>query len=106
LVETDDESEVTRALANGAQIIGVNNRNLRDFSVDLSTAARMRELIPTDCVFVAESGVKNSDDVAYFASAGADAALIGEALMRSGDIATTLAGFKAAAKEARIAGVK
>jgi indole-3-glycerol phosphate synthase len=106
LVETHDESEVARALASGAQIIGVNNRSLRDFSVDLSTAARMRELIPTDCVFVAESGVKNSDDVAYFASAGADAALIGEALMRSGNIAATLAGFKAAAKEARIAGVK
>jgi indole-3-glycerol phosphate synthase len=97
LVETHDEAEVERALASGAQIIGVNNRNLRDFSVDLSTAARMRELIPADCVFVAESGVKNADDVAYFASAGADAALIGEALMRSGNIAATLADFKAAA---------
>jgi indole-3-glycerol phosphate synthase len=106
LVETHDESEVERALASGAQIIGVNNRNLHDFSVDLSTAARMRELIPTGCVFVAESGVKDANDVAYFASAGADAALIGEALMRSGDIAATLASFKAAAADASSKGAK
>jgi indole-3-glycerol phosphate synthase len=67
----------------GARIIGVNNRDLRDFSVDFAHAQRLRELVPSDRVFVAESGVTNLDDIATIARLDADAVLIGEFLMRS-----------------------
>ena len=66
-------------------MIGVNNRNLRDFSVDLHNAARLRELVPADCLFVAESGVRTPADAAAMKSVGADAILMGEALMRASD---------------------
>ena len=85
MVETHDEGEVGMALAAGARIIGVNNRNLRDFSVDTENSRRLREQIPAEVLFVSESGVKNAEDVAALRAAGADAVLIGEALMKAPD---------------------
>ena len=90
LVETHDGEEISRAVSAGAKIIGVNNRNLKDFSVDFENAARLRDRIPADCVYVAESGVKTPEDVRRLRQIGADAALIGETLMRSADPAETL----------------
>lgn len=83
LVETHDENEVMAAIDAGARIIGVNNRNLKDFSVDTENSRRMRALVPRDIIFVAESGVKSARDVALLREIGADAVLIGEALMRA-----------------------
>ncbi len=85
LVEAHDEAEVKRALRAGARIIGVNNRNLKDFSVDTGNSRRLRELMPAEVLFVSESGVRSAEDVAALRAAGADAVLIGEALMRAGD---------------------
>ena len=85
LVETHEENEVQTALEAGARIIGVNNRNLRDFSVDAGTSRRLRELIPRDVLFVSESGVKSREDVERLRETGADAVLIGETLMRAPD---------------------
>lgn len=85
LVETHDEKEVETAVSVGARLIGVNNRNLKDFTVDTSNSARLRELIPSDVLFVSESGVKTAEDVALLRKIGADAVLIGETLMRSPD---------------------
>ncbi len=83
LVETHDEEEIVLALSAGARIIGVNNRNLNDFSVDTGLAPKLRKLIPSDVVFVSESGIKSHEDVARLREAGADALLIGETLMRA-----------------------
>ncbi len=85
LAETHNAAEIDSALAAGARLIGVNNRNLKDFSVDFSNAARLRDRIPPECTFVAESGVRGPEDVRMLRRIGADAALIGEALMRAGD---------------------
>ena len=85
LVEAHDDAEVDRALAAGARILGVNNRNLKDFTVDTANSRRLRSRIPQDVLFVSESGVKTAEDVARLAAIGADAVLIGEALMRAPD---------------------
>ena len=85
LVETHDEKEVQMALRAGAGIIGVNNRNLKDFSVDKENSRRLRQMIPDSVVFVSESGVKSASDVALLTDIGADAVLIGETLMRAPD---------------------
>lgn len=85
LVEAHDENEVKTALHAGARIIGVNNRNLKDFSVDTDNSRRLRELIPCDVLFVSESGVSTAEDVAKLRKIGADAVLIGETLMRAPD---------------------
>lgn len=85
LVEAHDEAEVKTALSAGARIIGVNNRNLKDFSVDTDNSRRLRELIPENVIFVSESGVKTAEDVAKLREIGADAVLIGETLMRADD---------------------
>ena len=85
LVETHDAAEVSMALSAGARIIGVNNRNLKDFSVDTENSRRLREEIPADILFVSESGVKDAADVARLRDIGADAVLVGEALMRAPD---------------------
>ena len=90
LVEAHDESEVKLAVSAGARIIGVNNRNLADFSVDTGNSRRLRELVPDDVLFVSESGVKDRADVALLEDAGVDAVLIGEALMRADNIAQKL----------------
>ena len=91
LVEAHDEQEVNAAIRSGARIIGVNNRNLKDFSVDTDNSARLRELIPQDILFVSESGVKDAEDVKRLCEFGADAVLIGEALMKAHDKKTKLA---------------
>ncbi|MBQ2664445.1 MAG: indole-3-glycerol phosphate synthase TrpC [Clostridia bacterium] len=83
LVEAHDEDEVKTAIRAGARIIGVNNRNLKDFTVDTNNSARMRELVPKDIIFVSESGVKSANDIKLLREIGADAALIGETLMRA-----------------------
>lgn len=98
LTEAHDEKEVDSAVSAGARIIGVNNRNLKDFSVDFSNAARLRDRIPPSALFVAESGVRTADDVSALKELGADAALIGEALMRAPDIKARLAAFRSAAR--------
>ena len=101
LVETHDENEIRSALKAGARVIGVNNRNLKNFTVDFSNAANLREQIPTNVIFVAESGVKEPQDVGVLAEIGADAVLIGEALMRAEDKTERLAEFKQAAVQGR-----
>ena len=85
LVEAHDEDEIKLALASGARVIGVNNRNLKDFTVDTDNSRRLRELVPEDVVFVSESGVKDASDVAKLKDIGVDAVLIGETLMRAYD---------------------
>lgn len=85
LVETHDEAEVDRALAIGAQLIGVNARNLKTLDVDRSVFARLAPRVPADRVRVAESGIRGRQDVADYVSAGADAVLVGEALVTGGD---------------------
>ena len=85
LVEAHDEAEIDTAVRAGARIIGVNNRNLKDFSVDTGNTARLRALVPEGTLFVAESGVSGPEDVKRLKEAGADAVLIGEALMRAPD---------------------
>lgn len=85
LVETHDEAEVEMALRAGARMIGVNNRNLKDFSVDTDNSRRLRDLIPKEVLFVSESGVRSAEDVAKLREIGADAVLIGETLMRAVD---------------------
>lgn len=85
LVEAHDEEEVKMALGAGARIIGVNNRNLKDFTVDTDNSRRLRELIPEDVFFVSESGVRSAEDVQKLREIGADAVLVGETLMRAED---------------------
>ena len=85
LVETHDEDEVEMALFSGARMIGVNNRNLKDFSVDTENSRRLREKIPGEVLFVSESGVRDASDVEKLRMIGADAVLVGETLMRAGD---------------------
>lgn len=91
LVEAHDEQEIRMALDAGARIIGVNNRNLKDFSVDTENSRRLRALVPPEVLFVAESGVRSREDVRRLRDCGADAVLVGEALMRSSDKAAKLA---------------
>lgn len=85
LVEAHDEEEIGTALRAGSRIIGVNNRNLRDFSVDTENSSRLRKLVPDSVLFVSESGIKSVQDAAALRSLNVDAVLIGEALMRTGD---------------------
>lgn len=90
LVEAHNEPEIETALRAGAEIIGVNNRNLHDFTVDTDNSRRLRRLIPPDILFVSESGVKNAEDVRRLREIGADAVLVGETLMRAEDKASKL----------------
>ncbi len=85
LVEVHDEAEARMALDAGARIIGVNNRNLKDFTVDPDNSRRLRALIPSDVLFVSESGVKRAEDVRALRELGADGVLVGETLMRAPD---------------------
>lgn len=85
LVEAHDETETESALRAGARIIGVNNRNLKDFTVDTENSRHLRALIPQNVLFVSESGVRNAEDIAKLRTIGADAVLIGETLMRAVD---------------------
>ncbi len=85
LVEAHDEAEVKRALAAGAEIIGVNNRDLKSFTVDIENSVRLRKLVPENIVFVSESGIKTAKDIDVLRKNGTNAVLIGEMLMRSSD---------------------
>ena len=98
LVEAHDEAELASAVSAGARMIGVNNRNLKDFSVDFGNAARLRERIPADRLFVAESGVQTPADAAALKKAGADAILMGEVLMRAQDKKAMLSAMREAAR--------
>ena len=98
LVEIHDEAEAETAVGSGARIIGVNNRNLKDFSVDTGNSGRLRERIPRDVLFVSESGVKTAEDVRDICRIGADAALVGETLMRAPDIKAKLAELRSGAE--------
>lgn len=98
LVETHDEDEVQMALDAGARIIGVNNRNLKDFSVDVGKSQELREMVPENILFVAESGVSSPEDMQNLREIGVNAVLIGEALMRSQDKKAKLAEFAASAE--------
>ena len=90
LVEAHDEDEIKSALSAGARIIGVNNRNLKDFSVDVNNSAKYRKMIPEDIIFVSESGITCHEDIKVLASNKTNAALIGETLMRAQDKAATV----------------
>ncbi len=94
LVETHDEEEIKRAIKIGARVIGVNNRNLKDFSVDTGNSGRLRDLVPDDIVFVSESGIKDAEDIRTLRKAGVNAVLVGEALMREKDKKAKLAELK------------
>lgn len=83
LVEAHDENEVQMALDCGARIIGVNNRNLKDFSVDTDNSKKLRSLIPEDVIYVSESGIKDHKDVKKLRDIGVNAVLVGETLMRA-----------------------
>jgi indole-3-glycerol phosphate synthase len=93
LVEVHDEGELGEALNAGASIIGVNNRDLKTFDVDLQTSLRLAEMIPNECLFVVESGIHGKDDVRLLLNAGADAFLIGEHFLTSADPAAAIRGL-------------
>ena len=86
LVETHSAEEIEKAVNAGARVIGINNRDLRSFTVDLSNSIRLSAALPRGAVFVSESGIKTPEDVGRLADAGADAVLIGETLMTSDNI--------------------
>ena len=90
-VETRTASEIDMAVRAGARVIGVNNRDLRDFSVDIRTCLMLRQHVPSDIIFVAESGISAREDVERLEKAGVDAVLIGETLMRAPDRKKALA---------------
>lgn len=91
LAEAHTAKEIQLALRAGARIIGVNNRNLKDFTVDLHTCERLRQLVPPDILFVAESGIQGAADIQRLRQSGVNAVLIGETLMRSSDKSAKLA---------------
>ena len=93
-MEVHNEAEADIALRAGARIIGVNNRNLNDFSVDPDNSRRLRALIPREVLFVSESGIRSAGDVAALREMGADGVLIGESLMRTADKKAALAGLR------------
>ena len=85
IVETHDEDEIRTAIGAGAEIIGVNNRNLADFTVDINNSVNLRRLVSDDVLFISESGIKTAEDVRRLKENNVDAVLIGETLMRSDD---------------------
>jgi indole-3-glycerol phosphate synthase len=93
LVEVHDEAELERALKIDAKLIGVNNRDLKTFRVDLNTTARLAPLVPDDVTLVAESGISSAEDVYRMGKLGAHAVLVGESLVKSADVAATVRTF-------------
>lgn len=85
LVEAHDEAEVKKAVNAGANIIGINNRDLRSFRVDMENSVKLRSLVPENIIFVSESGIRSNDDIRKLRHNNVDAILIGEILMRSSD---------------------
>jgi anthranilate synthase/indole-3-glycerol phosphate synthase/phosphoribosylanthranilate isomerase len=103
LVEVNNAAEMERAVAAGARFIGINNRDLRDFSVDLGTTGRLAALVPEGVLLAALSGIRSRADVERFAADGAGAVLVGEALMAAGDPAAKIAELTGAAPPTRAA---
>ena len=91
LVEAHTEGEVKTALSSGARIIGVNNRDLQSFEVDITTSIYLRKLVPPEMIFVSESGISTPEDIELLREHGVDAVLIGETLMKSRDREAELA---------------
>lgn len=94
VVEAHDAKEIARAVSAGARIIGVNNRNLKDFTMDIGNSARLRSLVPDDVIYIAESGIKTPEDVRRLQQERVDAVLIGETLMRTADKKKTLSSLR------------
>jgi indole-3-glycerol phosphate synthase len=94
LVEVHDEDELELALKADSRLIGINNRNLKDFSMDLETTFRLKKMIPDDIPVVSESGLRDQADIRRLAEAGVTAALIGETLMRAGTTGDILQGLR------------
>jgi indole-3-glycerol phosphate synthase len=92
LVEAHDEGEVAAAVSAGARVIGINNRDLKTFTVDINTTGRLRPLVPADRLVVSESGIATHEDMNYLRQCGVDAALIGEALMTGTEIKHLMSG--------------
>lgn len=103
LAEVHDEVELERSLAIDASIIGINNRNLADFTVDLATTEYLAPMIPPNKIIVAESGVSTTEDVERCARAGADAVLVGEALMRAENVGAKVKELSQVASRKRVA---
>ena len=94
LVEAHEEKEIETALDSSARVIGVNNRNLKDFKVDTANSRNLRNLVPSDRIFVSESGIRSVEDIREIKDFGADAVLAGEVLMRAEDKKALLTEFK------------
>jgi indole-3-glycerol phosphate synthase len=105
LVEVHNEEEIDMALVAGARLIGINNRDLKTFKVDLAVTGRLRPLVPKGHIVVSESGVHSGDDVRRLADCGIDALLVGESFMRAPDKKAFLGGLRAASQKSRQAGV-
>jgi indole-3-glycerol phosphate synthase len=106
LVEAHTKEEVASAIEAGARVIGVNNRNLKTFEVDIRNCITLRELVPEDIIYVAESGIQTQDDISLLEKAGVDAVLIGEALMKSADKKAMLSYLKGSKDESCLRGGK
>lgn len=102
LVEVHDEEELARALAQGAQLLGANNRDLATFQTDIGVSIRLAPLVPPGLILVAESGIRTSADVDRLAEAGVDAILVGETLMRAGTDGARAAGLAGRPRRARV----
>lgn len=98
LVEAHDEEEIAQAVRAGARVIGVNNRDLKTFTVDIRNSIRLRGLVPKEILFVSESGIRTAEDIRELAQNGVDAALIGETMMRAGNVKEVLAELIAAGR--------
>ena len=94
LIEAHDEEEIKMAIKSGTRLVGVNNRNLKDFSVDTQNSRRLRNLVPDNIIFVSESGISNAEDVIKLKESGVNAVLVGEALMKAQDKAEKLRELK------------
>lgn len=94
IVETHDEDEIAAAIGAGAEIIGVNNRNLVDFTVDINNSVNLRRLVSDEVLFISESGIKTAEDVRRLKENNVDAVLIGETLMKSDDKKAMIAELK------------
>ena len=90
MVEAHDAAEVEMAISSGARLIGVNNRNLKDFSVDTKNSRGLRQMVPEDVIFVSESGITGPEDIQLLRDAKVNAVLIGETLMKADDKAAKL----------------
>jgi indole-3-glycerol phosphate synthase len=104
LVETHDAREIERALAAGARVVGINNRDLATFATDLETTVRLLEEVPQGVLVVSESGIRTRDDVARLGGAGVDAILVGETLLRDPDPAAVAERLSGVAKAVRYRG--